>query len=246
LIDEIDFATYHPWPRLICDATGHFVITEDGREVRVNPRTMQLTDFRGFALFNGTSGRPIVFFNDDIITVTRTGILAQQKVENAVLLDSYTTNDLLQDGTPFYMGVIPVRFSPTDVRHYDVPMLNLGTPEEPDFRFMNGESTKDETLNHQMNYDTDDRVELPAWLWNPFALFGGLGCGNIGSTLGIILLVLIVLLAFGVLAWLKQKFFPKKEDKNNGNFNNNGCNHNNHNNANGNHDNNRNSSDKGG
>ena len=150
LLEKISHATEHPWPTVVCDATGFDVVTEDGRIIRVNPRTRQLMDFFGFALFNRISGLPIIFFDFDIVTVNAGGVVAQQRIEQAVLRDSFTVNDLLRSGTPFHMHIIQTAFG-----SYDVPVLNHGTDENPDFRLLNGQSTDGITIDHSINTNTD-------------------------------------------------------------------------------------------
>jgi len=148
LLYDISYASYHPWARIICSNFG-FVVTENNEEIRVNPRTRQLTDRNGFSLFNRTSGLPIVFYNQDIVIVNRQGVAGQQTVENGVLRDSTTVHQLLMGGTPFHMHIIQTPFG-----SFDVPVLNHGTDREPDFRLMNGESTDGITIDHAINVDT--------------------------------------------------------------------------------------------
>jgi hypothetical protein len=51
---------------------------------------------------------------------------------------------MLQDGTDFHMHIIPTAFG-----SFNVPVLNHGTPENPDWRLMNGDSTKGITMHHE-------------------------------------------------------------------------------------------------
>jgi len=189
LLHDISHATKHPWSRLQDGVTGNFVKTSDGKDIVVNPRTMQLTDWGGFALYNNKSGLPIIFYENDIVTVSRGGVVAGQQIQNDILLESMTVMQLLQSGTPFYMHLILTPFG-----YVDVPVLNQGTDEAPEFTFMNGESTKGVTLDHYINHDTDTGFfEGIANFFN--TIFGGEGWSIWQILLligGIILLILLI------------------------------------------------------
>ena len=117
LKEIMSHATVHPWATLKCGQTNKDLVTEDGMTVRVNPRTNQLHDFFGFALFNRVTFMPIIFHNNDIITADR----EQQKVENAVLLYAVTTQRLLAQGEDFYIAHIA-----TDFGIFEKPVLYDG------------------------------------------------------------------------------------------------------------------------
>ena len=154
----------HPWPQIIDPNTGHTLITEDGRDIRVHPRTWQLTDFWGFGLFNSINGLPIVFnmYTMDIVTTN----LAQQRIENGVLLEAMTVQQMLNAGTPFHMHIVPTPFG-----DFDVPVFNNGTAQEPDWRLMNGESTDGVTMRHEDSAVLNTHSPgLSGWLGG---LFGG-------------------------------------------------------------------------
>jgi hypothetical protein len=132
---EMALATEHPWQTLTCHQTGLTVMTADKKVVRVNPRTNQLTDNFGWALFNEKSGLPIIFHEGDIITTDQ----KQQRIENAVLLDSMTVDGLLRTGVVFWIDSISTKFGT-----FDVPVLeaSLGSAIRGEFVLMNGESTE--------------------------------------------------------------------------------------------------------
>ena len=153
LATTIQHATYHPWPGLQ-DELGRPVVTEDGREIRINPRTNQLTDFGGWAIFNRTSGLPVVFHDSDIITTS----FQQQTVESGVLRDVITVQQMLENSMDFHMHIILTPFG-----SFDVPVFNHGTASSPDFRLTNGQSTDGITINHQPSEVLDGR-SFSDWL----------------------------------------------------------------------------------
>lgn len=186
-------ATIHPWPTLVCGESGKDVVTQDGHVIRVNPRTRQLTDSYGWALFNSHSGLPIVFHNNDIITTN----FQQQKIENAVLLDSLTVWELLNSGTDFRMGFVTTAFG-----SFDVPILLAnpnGDPNNPDWRLMNGQSANG-VIDELLPTEVLDGESFGEWFGR---VFGG-GSGNGFSFMQI--LQIIVLLA--VLLILLRIFLP--------------------------------------
>ena len=187
LMQEIRHATIHPWERLICQETGLHVMTEDGWEIRVNPRTNQLTDFFGLALFNQVNGRPIVFHENDIITTNK----RQQRVENGVLRDSVSIQGLLQLGVEFHMAVIPTLFG-----DFNVPVRNHGTVQNPDWRFLNGDRTDGEIIPMRDSQVLNTYQGFWEGLRN---FFGGLGGSSFFRTLMIIGLVILAIIMLPVL-----------------------------------------------
>jgi len=143
LMHLITHATEHPWARIRCEATGEWVITDDGHEIRVNPYSNQLVDRFGWALFNEQSGLPIVFREGDIVTVNARGVAEQQRIHLGVLLESMTVYDLLWERVDFHMHIIITPFG-----HFNVPVVNHGTYSAPDFRLLNGQSTSGITMEH--------------------------------------------------------------------------------------------------
>jgi len=180
-------ATIHPWETLVCGETGQDVVTEDGRLVYVNPRTGQLTDSFSWALFNSKSGLPIVFHDNDIITTN----LQQQRIENAVLLDSLTVWGLLSGGTDFHMHIIQTPFGTFDVPVFD---FNPGDPKNPDFRLMNGDSTEGITIKHQPAAVLDGE-SFGQWFGRMFGSGGG------GSQILTIIILVLVALILGVIIY---------------------------------------------
>jgi hypothetical protein len=110
LYEELQYATVHPWQGLECLETGRLVVTEDGKAIRVNPRTNQLTENMGWSIFNSVTGLPVVFHNADIITTDK----RQQRIENrviggvssAVLVEVVTVWSLLEGGVEFWIDTI--------------------------------------------------------------------------------------------------------------------------------------------
>jgi len=202
LLHQISFATIHPWPQIIEPTTGFTVITEDGRDIRVNPRTRQLTDFFGFALFNERNGLPILFHGNDIITTNR----EQQRIGNAVLLEAMTVQDLLHRGIDFHMHIVPTPFG-----NFDVPVVNLGSFYNEDWRLMNGDSTDGITIEHR------DSQNLNTWqsFWEGLSNFGG-RLGGIFRPLLIIGGVILGLVVMFAVVWFFKYFFPAKQKSGNG------------------------------
>ncbi|MCL2176528.1 MAG: hypothetical protein FWB72_01040 [Firmicutes bacterium] len=200
----ISHATTHPWATLECSIINRPVVTEDNRVVFVNPRTNQLTDFFGFALFNSVSGLPIVFHNGDIITTD----LEQQRIDtiqavgsnqpSAVLRQVTTVWALLESETEFYMASITTFFG-----QFDVPVFRTNVDaENPEWQLMNGECARD-TINDMRPSEVLDGESFADWLRrvapsgvNAVSTFGRI----VALVLGIALLVLLIILALKVWA----------------------------------------------
>jgi hypothetical protein len=144
---ELRTVTNHPWPRLMETNDPNFigpvrpVISVDGEFIFINPRTQQLSDFMGFPLFNSRTGLPIILRNHNVVTVDKdreTGhaVLTQQKVENAVLLEAVTVEDLLNNDGSFHVGIIDVYFG-----SFDLVVFHDGFDEDgnPRWRLPNGD-----------------------------------------------------------------------------------------------------------
>ena len=157
LLEEIQFATEHPWAHLYEDFWDtqaqsmryREVLTQDGNRIFVNPRTMQLYD-HVFPLFHYRTGFPIVFHNHDIVTAVD-GL--QQRIENGVLRDSMSTMPILQEGNT-------VRFTQTtwNGRTFYLVEMNKGTDSNEDWRLPNGDSADDIRDDF---YDWDDVDRFP-------------------------------------------------------------------------------------
>ncbi|MCL2176665.1 MAG: hypothetical protein FWB72_01745 [Firmicutes bacterium] len=220
----ISHATIHPWDRLRCFNTNEFLLTEDGREVLVNPRTNQVSDFFGFALFNSVNALPIVYHNNDIITTN----LEQQRVERrvvdgvarSILVDAFTVWGLLESGTSFYMATVPTHFG-----YFDVPVLrNNANPHDPDWRLMNGECA-DGVIKDMRPSEVDDGESFGTWLgrnvnntrsglgrvfWGSdgsSGLFGGLA--NVIAVAGFVLVIFVALMLVGA---VREAASPKRRE----------------------------------
>jgi hypothetical protein len=187
LMFELEYTTSHPWKRLFVDADQTIpVVTEDGVAVRVNPRTKQLCDTFGWALFNSSNGLPIVYYENDIITTNR----QQQVIENAVLKDSMTVQKLLNTGTEFYIDTITILPYGT----FDVPVYMNSKGETV---LMNGQST-DGITNGIQDASGQDGEQLGDILndigtWLDGAFSSGSGFMNM---LKMVCLVLILIMLF--------------------------------------------------
>jgi hypothetical protein len=113
LTNLMTHATQHPWSALL-DENNMPVVTADGIVIRINPRTNQLTDTFGWALFNSHTGMPIIFYNNDVITFNVKKSVVQQQIENAVLLEAVTVKGLLDTGTEFYMDSVTTQYGTFD------------------------------------------------------------------------------------------------------------------------------------
>gem|GEM_PF-934044 len=143
LLNKLRHATYHPWDVIECGATGLPLRTEDNEIIRVNPRTYQLTDHFGWALFNRQTGYPILYNANDIITTgSSRSPSQQQRVENAILRDSLTILELLNRGDSFYVDTVTF-----NGREYDMPVIRQNPDDDhnPDFVCMAGNSTDGRT-----------------------------------------------------------------------------------------------------
>jgi hypothetical protein len=183
LTNLMTHATTHPWQGLT-DASGDPVVTVDGARVRINPRTNQLTDDFGWALFNENSGLPIIFYNNDIITTD----LQQQTVQNAVLLQAISVNGLLNTGTEFYMDSITTQFGT-----FDVPVFYNKNSNK--WTLTNGQDTDGITNGIELWTQSPSNGQSFGDWWNEN--FGDLGDGinkflQIGAIiLGVIVLILL-------------------------------------------------------
>ena len=138
LLERMTHATQHPRPPLICEVTGNHVIAEDGQPIRLNPRTGQLTDRWGWALFNSQSGLPI-FFHEQTGNIVTADMRPQTTSPQAVLLNAKTIVQLLEAREDFYMAMIPTAFGTLDV-----PVLRGNPdPHNPQWRLLNGQSADD-------------------------------------------------------------------------------------------------------
>jgi hypothetical protein len=183
LTNLMTHATTHPWQGLT-DASGNPVVTVDGARVRINPRTNQLTDDFGWALFNDNSGLPIIFYNNDIITTD----LQQQTVQNAVLLQAISVNGLLNTGTEFYMDSITTQFGT-----FDVPVFYNKNNDK--WTLTNGQDTDGITNGFELWTQSPSNGQSFGDWWNEN--FGDIGDGvnkflQIGAIiLGVIVLILL-------------------------------------------------------
>lgn len=211
----MSYATVHPWDTLVCGETGKDVVTEDGHIIYVNPRTKQLTDRYGWALFSTKNCLPIVFHNNDIVTTD----LKPQKIENAVLLDSMTLWQLLDSGTDFSMGIVSTPFG-----EFDIPIYNFSdNPKKPDWRLLNGDSA-DGVIQEAFPTEVLDGNSFSDLLRDMFGggLFSGL-FGGVGSTLSKVISVIVwvvvgfILFIFAVIVLRKLrdsgKNRPYKQNK---------------------------------
>jgi len=108
LMEVMTMSTIHPWPRLRdAGGTNQYVRTEDGFYIFVRPRDNQLTDRFGMPLFSmNNRGFPIMFYQNDIITIDR----RPQEVENGILLHALTTDQMLSRGIDFDLAVMTTTF----------------------------------------------------------------------------------------------------------------------------------------
>jgi hypothetical protein len=180
-------ATEHPWAGLT-DSNGLPVVATDGMRIRINPRTQQLTDNFGWALFNTQSGLPIVFHDNDIITTDG----QQQTIENCVLLNSITVDALLNSGTDFYMSSITTYFGT-----FDVPVFQNANKDG--WNLMNGNSA-DGIINDTKPWyeSTSMGKNFTDWWQDTFGEGNDL-LGKITKILGLVLGVIILILLLPII-----------------------------------------------
>lgn len=183
LLQTIRLSTRHPWPQIM-DA-GRAVVTPVGEAIRVNPRTWQVTDFFGFPIINERTALPLIFADGNIIATNG----QVQRIENAMLLDVMTVQDLLDRGVPFHQDFIYMQ----PFGYLDVPVRNWGTYYDPDWRLLNGELAAGITVGI-----ADSRSRYSGGFWDGLRdLFGGDGgvvdiMRFIGIILGLILMLAVV------------------------------------------------------
>jgi hypothetical protein len=180
-------ATTHPWQGLT-DSNGYPVVTEDGQRIRINPTTKQLTDNFGWALFNTQTGYPIVYIQQDIVTIPN---MAQQTVNNGTLTNAITVMGLLNTGVEFYMGSIDTQYG-----SFDVPVFaNNGG-----WIFTNGESA-DEIIN-EMEVGGYVKGQTPEEVWESIkGIFSGENgtLNNFMRVVGIVAAVIVVILLLPII-----------------------------------------------
>ena len=173
LREEISYATIHPW------ATITEAVTEDGKNIYIRPSTNQLVDFYNYPLFHIESGLPLFFHENKILTTA----LYEVQIVNGILSNVITTSLLIETSMGFYVDT-----QTTLVGEFDVVVINYGTPENPDFRLPNGQSTEGITDGIQFAAIVDNDGQS-LWDW----MFGGI---NLWDTL---LNIVCFLLAAGLL-----------------------------------------------
>ena len=178
LMTYISQATEHPWEK-------YPAVTEDGRDIYINPRNNQLADFFGWALFNSKNGLPIIRHSNTLITIDGQ---AQQLVDG-VLKNSMTIKQLLDSGARFSMGVYPSEYGT-----YDAVIIDVSTdPNKQEWVLPNGDSADGKILD-PIWWETLNAESFSEWVNNLFSKDGFMD--NLGRTLmiiGIIILVIIFL-----------------------------------------------------
>jgi len=203
LREWIRHATYHPWPYIICLETGFRVVTEDGLEIRVNPRR-QITCFFGHPLFDSVSGLPIIYYDYDILTIDG----AQQSIEAGVLLNAMSTYGFLARGELFHIHIT----QPTQWGVFDMIVHNRGSVQNPDWRTPAGDNSREWTINHAEAESRDDWFGLGA-LWNSIFSFDGnpfMQALRVGLFVVVGLIALFVILKLGAFFIAIFKGFGKK------------------------------------
>jgi hypothetical protein len=201
LYTVMESATVHPWDTMKSIETGETVVTSDGKEVYINPRTNQLVDFYGWALFNEKNGLPILFYENEIITTND----ALQAVNGNVLVDSMTVWNMLNSGTAFYMVVIPTKYG-----SFDAPAFKrTDDPNVNDFYLMDGKTlaTDAGALDHRLS-TVQDGETLGEW-WARITSGGSGGFDLLGTlkTIGIIILCIIgLIIALKVIGFILDIF----------------------------------------
>jgi len=191
LYEELSHATVHPWDGLYDMHTGLPVVTEDGKLIRVNPSTKQLTENMGWCLFNSVSGLPVVYYGSDIVTVNKNGVAAQQRVDNNVLKDVITVWGLLNSNTPFWIDTISVTLDGQRFI-FDVPCLRA---EDDIWVLLNGEAS--EGITDGITFDSGKMEDLYTSVWDtwfPDGLFGGGEGGGLPVWLLVIALVAVAVI----------------------------------------------------
>jgi hypothetical protein len=193
LMHYISHATEHPLEPLRCLETNQSVVDTNGRVVRYDHRSKQIVDWFGFMFVNTINGLPIILYDNDIITTDK----EPQKVENGILHDAITAYTLLERGVEFFVGVVPTIFG-----EFEVPKLNFGTLDNPDWRLINGQSASGivrETKPWQPPKDKSIFDLLPD-LFGQGNLFGGRLFRIVGLIAGAFIVLIVVLFFVKIVA----------------------------------------------
>jgi hypothetical protein len=188
LTNLMTHSTTHPWQGLT-DENNNPVVTEDGQRIRVNPTTKQLTDDLGWALFNSQNGYPIVYVEQDIVTIPD---MTQQAVTNGVLENAITVTGLLDTGVEFYMGSINTQYG-----SFDVPVFASG---DGGWTFTNGDDATD--IINDMELGGFVNGKTPQELWDSIvSIFNGenTAVNNFVRMLGIIAVIIVVIILLPVI-----------------------------------------------
>jgi hypothetical protein len=183
---------------MLRDNNNNPVVTEDGVIIRVNPRTSQLTNPYGYALFNRTNGLPIIYHDNDIITTDG----KQQTITNGKLVDALTIQHLLDTGTDFYFDTITCAYGT-----YDVPVFKYNG----NWALLDGTKSEGITNGVQDWWESDDNgIGFGEWFNDTF---GGLGDGldKIIQIVGLVLVGVVLILLFPLITLIISVIiFPLK------------------------------------
>ncbi|MCL2621425.1 MAG: hypothetical protein FWD32_00085 [Firmicutes bacterium] len=113
LVEYVTYARHHPWDTLV-DEFNRDVTDEDGNVVYINPRTMQLTNFHTYPLYDiSNKGLPIFYNAAELAIMTTDG--KDCTVVNGVLKNSRTIYHLLESGEGFFMATTTNQYGTFDV-----------------------------------------------------------------------------------------------------------------------------------
>jgi len=194
---------FHPLPAILDIAvTGMLIMTSEGDEIRVNPRTYQLLDRAGSPILCADTWLPLVFYNSNVVTSAN----VIRPVNNAMLFNTISASQLLFMEIDHFIGY----FSTPRFGYLNFAMVNIGPFDAPIWRLPNGDD-----VPATMVPQHDSRI-YGARSGFFRRLFGG-GPGNepscvqnIGAALATVFIVFVIIVGVVFLVRLIVYLFKKK------------------------------------
>ena len=181
---SMEHATIHPWDLILDPDTSLPVISKDGKVVYIKPDTNQIVDFYGWALYNKNTGLPLMFLNDEIVSINKTEYF-NETVESSVLVNTMSLWQLLESGINFYMGIMESTWG-----EFNVPMLKLSDdPKKNDFVLMNGDDANPLTIGH-LDSQSQNGIGFFEWIKSIFSSVGSF----FKNLINIVIIILLVFL----------------------------------------------------
>ena len=155
------------------------VLTEDGYNIFVRPSSHHCVDIFNYPLFSAITGKPIVYFENEIVDLSLTVCL----IENGILRNVFSTQSLIADETDFFVSIS----KKTVLGELDVVILNTSSDiDKPIWVLPNGDSADPYII------DTILGLSLNGTPWSAIGdWFNGLG--SVAFTIAYIIIGLVLL-----------------------------------------------------